>query len=167
MLEESNQFFSGTDGLHIWQIILASVFVALGYPVASAIAYALFSKVIAPLAQGDKMGYLTAGVHALSRILILTFSSCLMPCFFFVFFLVGGSLARMIGPIWATALFDLGHIPSPIPLYNTTTNMTVPAASDVFSDATIPTVPPDVPWGVAGYPGAWMFLTMVRVEYSV
>jgi ceroid-lipofuscinosis MFS transporter 7 len=83
----SNLFMTpwwGTSGLHLWQIIVGTLWVGLGYPVASAITYALFSKVIHPVAQGDKMGYLTA-------------------C---------GSLSRMLGPIWATAIY-MSSLPVP------------------------------------------------------
>jgi hypothetical protein len=34
--------FWGSKGLGLWQLILSSLFIAVGYPVASAITYALF-----------------------------------------------------------------------------------------------------------------------------
>jgi ceroid-lipofuscinosis MFS transporter 7 len=140
--------FWGTSGLHLSQLILSSVFIAVGYPVASSITYALFSKVIHPVAQGDKMGYLTA-------------------C---------GSLARMIGPIWATALY-MSSLPVPacvVPSNSTLANFTL--HNKTFCETTehmMPLAPParpvmltggEVPtayvFGVRGYPGAWMFVVL-------
>lgn len=120
--------FWHTAGLALSQLIVSSLCVAFAYPVASAICYALFSKVIAPVAQGDKMGYLTAG----------------------------GSLARMLGPVWAVALFDLSPIPVPELLVNSTT----------FIQFNHTTISKNATHGggpgvtVAGFPGAWMFIAM-------
>eukprot|EP01132_Coremiostelium_polycephalum_P001352 gene1352-1707_t len=70
--------FHWEDGLPLWQFIIGSIFVSVGYPIASSLIYAIFSKVLNPKQQGTKMGWLTAG----------------------------GSLARMIGPIWAQSIWN-------------------------------------------------------------
>eukprot|EP01112_Ceratiomyxa_fruticulosa_P008626 TRINITY_DN2235_c0_g1_i6.p1 TRINITY_DN2235_c0_g1~~TRINITY_DN2235_c0_g1_i6.p1 ORF type:complete len:473 (-),score=90.16 TRINITY_DN2235_c0_g1_i6:68-1486(-) len=62
------------------QLFIGAVFEGIGYPMASTFMYTVFSKVLNPKFQGTKMGWLTAG----------------------------GSLARMLGPIWATKSFDFG-----------------------------------------------------------
>ena len=145
--------FWGTSGLHLAQLILSSLFVAIGYPVASSITYALFSKVIHPVAQGDKMGYLTA-------------------C---------GSLARMVGPIWATALY-MSSLPVPvceIPTNATLANYTLhnatfcggphlPHHPHPFAPArpfalTGGEVPEAYVFGARGYPGAWMFVVLASL----
>ena len=66
--------------LPLWQLIISATMLSVGYPVASALCFALFAKVINPVGQGTKMGYLTAV----------------------------GSLARMLGPLWATSTLSLG-----------------------------------------------------------
>lgn len=127
----------GSMGLYLWQLIIGSLWVGIGYPIASSITYALFSKVIHPVAQGDKMGYLTAG----------------------------GSLARMVGPVWATALFDL----SPVPSLSCITPANKTLGWNYTADC--PRHPTEMfkynltgqthyDFGVAGYPGAWMFLVL-------
>ncbi len=132
----------GTQGLGLWQLIVSSVLIGLGYPVASAITYALFSKVIHPMAQGDKMGYLTA-------------------C---------GSLARMLGPIWATALY-MSSLPVPtciIPTNSTLANMTAHnvtlcnhvSHSSHAAHAMTEAAAKGYTFGVRGYPGAWMFMLL-------
>lgn len=63
------------EGMPLVQFYTACVLQAVGYPIASALLYSIFSKVLNPRAQGGKMGWLTAG----------------------------GSLARMLSPIWATS----------------------------------------------------------------
>ncbi|KAN0018662.1 hypothetical protein ACTFIU_008591 [Dictyostelium citrinum] len=62
-----------------WQFFIGSVFVSVGYPIASSLVYAIFSKVLNPNShtQGTKMGWLTAG----------------------------GSLARMVGPLWSQEIW--------------------------------------------------------------
>jgi len=65
----------------IVQFIIASAIQAIGYPIASALLYSIFSKALNPRGQGGKMGWLTAG----------------------------GSLARMVSPIWATSAWHKGH----------------------------------------------------------
>ena len=141
----SNLFMTpywGSSGLGIWQIYIGSVWVGLGYPVASAITYALFSKVIHPVAQGDKMGYLTAV----------------------------GSLARMLGPIWATALY-MSSLPVPRclePVNGTDVNhggllnLTASCFSpgSVIGGGEATHLGHGYTFGVRGYPGAWMFMTM-------
>ena len=131
--------FWGTRGLGLWQLILSSFFVALGYPVASAITYALFSKVIHPVAQGDKMGYLTA-------------------C---------GSLSRMVGPIWATALYmsSLPNVaclqPSNATIANLTHfNATFPPCTKQHIQVLVASPEFEYVFGVRGYPGAWMFVVL-------
>jgi len=70
--------FNWEKDLPLWQFIIGSVFVSIGYPIASSLIYAIFSKILNPTSQGTKMGWLTAG----------------------------GSLARMLGPIWAQAIWN-------------------------------------------------------------
>ncbi|KAF2073938.1 hypothetical protein CYY_004762 [Polysphondylium violaceum] len=70
--------FNWETDLPLWQFIIGSVFVSIGYPIASSLIYAIFSKVLNPTSQGTKMGWLTAG----------------------------GSLARMLGPIWAQSIWN-------------------------------------------------------------
>ncbi|EGC31595.1 hypothetical protein DICPUDRAFT_57630 [Dictyostelium purpureum] len=62
------------------QLFIGTFFVSVGYPIASSLVYAIFSKILNPNSPtvGTKMGWLTAG----------------------------GSLARMVGPIWAEAIWD-------------------------------------------------------------
>ncbi|KAM9985100.1 hypothetical protein ACTFIY_009528 [Dictyostelium cf. discoideum] len=62
-----------------WQFFIGSAFVSVGYPIASSLVYAIFSKVLNPNShtQGTKMGWLTAG----------------------------GSLARMVGPLWSQEIW--------------------------------------------------------------
>ncbi|KAM9996653.1 hypothetical protein ACTFIZ_001593 [Dictyostelium cf. discoideum] len=62
-----------------WQFFMGSAFVSVGYPIASSLVYAIFSKVLNPNShtQGTKMGWLTAG----------------------------GSLARMVGPLWSQEIW--------------------------------------------------------------
>lgn len=62
------------------QLYTAAILIGIGYPIASAYMFAIYSKVLNPSFQGTKMGWLTAG----------------------------GSLARMLGPIWATHAFKIG-----------------------------------------------------------
>lgn len=62
------------------QFFIAAGFIGIGYPIASAYMFAIYSKVLNPSFQGTKMGWLTAG----------------------------GSIARMVGPIWATKAFSVG-----------------------------------------------------------
>lgn len=62
------------------QFFAAAALIGIGYPIASAYMFAIYSKVLNPNFQGTKMGWLTAG----------------------------GSLARMLGPIWATHAFTFG-----------------------------------------------------------
>ncbi|KYQ90913.1 hypothetical protein DLAC_07787 [Tieghemostelium lacteum] len=64
--------------LPLWQFLVGSLFVSIGYPIASSLVYAIYSKVLNPKSQGTKMGWLTAG----------------------------GSLARMLGPVWAQAIWN-------------------------------------------------------------
>ncbi|KAK5574920.1 hypothetical protein RB653_010174 [Dictyostelium firmibasis] len=66
-----------------WQFFIGSVFVSIGYPIASSLVYAIFSKVLNPNShtQGTKMGWLTAG----------------------------GSLARMVGPLWSQEIWTATH----------------------------------------------------------
>ncbi|GAM20734.1 hypothetical protein SAMD00019534_039090 [Acytostelium subglobosum LB1] len=60
-------------------LMTCSVFVSIGYPIASSLMYAIYSKILNPSSQGTMMGWLTSG----------------------------GSLARMFGPLWANALFGV------------------------------------------------------------
>ncbi|GAM20733.1 hypothetical protein SAMD00019534_039080 [Acytostelium subglobosum LB1] len=69
--------FNWEKGLPKWQLFIGAVFVSIGYPISSSMMYAIFAKILSPKQQGTKMGWLTSG----------------------------GSLARMLGPLWATALF--------------------------------------------------------------
>jgi len=62
------------------QFFVAAALIGIGYPISSAYMFSIYSKVLNPDYQGTKMGYLTAG----------------------------GSLARMLGPIWATKAFKYG-----------------------------------------------------------
>lgn len=62
------------------QFFAAAVLIGIGYPIASAYMFAIYSKVLNPRFQGTKMGWLTSG----------------------------GSLARMLGPVWATHAFHFG-----------------------------------------------------------
>ncbi|EGG24643.1 hypothetical protein DFA_02887 [Cavenderia fasciculata] len=77
--------FHWENSLPKWQFFLGSVFVSIGYPIASSLIYAIFSKVLNPKLQGTKMGWLTAG----------------------------GSLARMLGPIWAQSIWNYKADTSP------------------------------------------------------
>jgi ceroid-lipofuscinosis MFS transporter 7 len=54
--------------------------IGIGYPISSAYMFSIYSKVLNPAFQGTKMGYLTAG----------------------------GSLARMLGPLWAVMAYKYG-----------------------------------------------------------
>ncbi|GAM26976.1 hypothetical protein SAMD00019534_101510, partial [Acytostelium subglobosum LB1] len=71
--------FDFEKGLPKWQLFVGAVFVSIGYPIASSMVYAIYSKILSPEKQGTKMGWLTSG----------------------------GSFARMIGPLWANALFNI------------------------------------------------------------
>jgi len=62
------------------QFFFAAVMIGIGYPIASAYMFAIYSKVLNPAFQGTKMGYLTAG----------------------------GSLARMVGPLYAVTAYKYG-----------------------------------------------------------
>lgn len=159
----------GTDGLHLYQIILSAVCVAFGYPVASAICYALYSKVIAPVAQGDKMGYLTAGGSAGKG---------------------GGGesfhFSASHAPLKPALLGPCGRrlcstsLPSPPPLtctplisscclcsqFSASSSSSIPlnrTASLALTTASATAAPS---WGVKGYPGAWMFLVMGMVNFG-
>eukprot|EP01091_Cochliopodium_minus_P010092 TRINITY_DN2631_c0_g1_i1.p1 TRINITY_DN2631_c0_g1~~TRINITY_DN2631_c0_g1_i1.p1 ORF type:complete len:477 (+),score=102.45 TRINITY_DN2631_c0_g1_i1:483-1913(+) len=72
--------YPGEKSLYMWQFLLAATLLSIGYPISSALVFSLFAKVINPVGQGTKMGYLTAV----------------------------GSLARMLGPIWGTYTLKLG-----------------------------------------------------------
>eukprot|EP01116_Phalansterium_solitarium_P000279 TRINITY_DN10179_c0_g1_i1.p1 TRINITY_DN10179_c0_g1~~TRINITY_DN10179_c0_g1_i1.p1 ORF type:complete len:499 (-),score=111.46 TRINITY_DN10179_c0_g1_i1:532-2028(-) len=69
--------FNWETRLPIWQFLLGVGIMSIGYPVATALVYALFSKVIDPDFQGAKMGYHNAS----------------------------GCVARIVGPIWATSAY--------------------------------------------------------------
>eukprot|EP01133_Synstelium_polycarpum_P015501 gene15501-18412_t len=71
--------YPGQTNLPKWQFFMGSIFVSIGYPIASSLIYAIFSKVLHPKQQGTKMGWLTAG----------------------------GSIARMAGPLWCAPLWDI------------------------------------------------------------
>lgn len=64
----------------LWQISIGGVLISISYPIGSLLIYSIYSKVLHPKEQGTKMGWLTAG----------------------------GSVARIIGPIWASNAFRLG-----------------------------------------------------------
>eukprot|EP01133_Synstelium_polycarpum_P009823 gene9823-11473_t len=66
------------SGLPKWQFYLGSIFLSIGYPIASSMMYAIFSKVLHPNLQGTKMGWLTSG----------------------------GSIARLLGPLWSSPMFN-------------------------------------------------------------
>lgn len=66
--------------LSISQLIVGGVCFSFGYPIASTFMFALYSKILNPKVQGAKMGWITAS----------------------------GSLARMLGPIWATNALAFG-----------------------------------------------------------
>jgi len=72
--------FSVESKILLPQFCVASVFIAVGFPVASTFMYAIYSKILNPRFQGAKMGWLTAA----------------------------GSLSRMLGPIWASNAYDIG-----------------------------------------------------------
>jgi hypothetical protein len=105
---------------------------------------AFCSKVIHPVAQGDKMGYLTA-------------------C---------GSLSRMVGPMWATALYmsSLPNLQCTLPTNATLANYTLHNATWPCHTDDQPAVAvgpfalvsgdPSYHFGVRGYPGAWMFVVL-------
>jgi len=62
------------------QFFTAVALIGIGYPISSAYMFTIYSKVLNPVYQGTKMGYLTAG----------------------------GSLARMLGPLWAVTAYKYG-----------------------------------------------------------
>jgi len=68
------------DKLSLTQIAIGGAVYSIGYPIASTYIFALYSKILNPLIQGSKMGWITAT----------------------------GSLARMLGPIWASNALALG-----------------------------------------------------------
>jgi len=68
------------DRLTLLQIIVGGVLFSIGYPIASTYMFGLYSKILNPKVQGSKMGWITAA----------------------------GSLARMLGPIWASNALKLG-----------------------------------------------------------
>lgn len=61
-----------------WRFYFGVAIICIGYPITAVITYAIFSKVLGPMAQGTMMGWLTGF----------------------------GSLARMVGPIWSSAMLD-------------------------------------------------------------
>jgi len=68
------------DKLNLYQIIVGGVLFSVGYPIASTYLFGLYSKILNPKVQGSKMGWITAA----------------------------GSLARMLGPIWASTALNFG-----------------------------------------------------------
>ncbi|XP_066920720.1 major facilitator superfamily domain-containing protein 8-like isoform X1 [Clytia hemisphaerica] len=71
-----------TPKLHFAQFLTAATLVGIGYPIAAVLLSTLYSKVIGPFPQGKYMGWLTGT----------------------------GSLARVVGPIYVTAVYQKGGI---------------------------------------------------------
>ncbi|XP_053400185.1 major facilitator superfamily domain-containing protein 8-like isoform X2 [Mercenaria mercenaria] len=67
-----------TPVIFLWQYLLGTFFIAVGYSACSVISYTIFSKVLGPKPQGLWMGWLTAS----------------------------GSLARALGPVFVTQVYD-------------------------------------------------------------
>ena len=63
--------------LQLWQFILGSLFMGVGFPIAQVMSYAIYSKLLGPFPQGTMMGILTAA----------------------------GSIARSIGPIFVSYVY--------------------------------------------------------------
>jgi len=68
------------DSLTLYQLIVGGVLFSIGYPIASTYLFGLYAKILNPTVQGSKMGWITAA----------------------------GSLARMLGPIWASNALTFG-----------------------------------------------------------
>jgi len=69
-----NKPFHLQDKLSLYQLVAGGALFSIGYPIASTFIFGLYSKILNPKVQGSKMGWITAA----------------------------GSLARMLGPIWAS-----------------------------------------------------------------
>ncbi|XP_060589826.1 major facilitator superfamily domain-containing protein 8-like [Ruditapes philippinarum] len=67
-----------TPATTLWQYLLGTFFISIGYPACSVISYTIFSKVLGPKPQGLWMGWLTAA----------------------------GSLARTLGPVFVSQVYD-------------------------------------------------------------
>ncbi|KAL4229915.1 Major facilitator superfamily domain-containing protein 8 [Mactra antiquata] len=67
-----------TPAILLWQFLLGTFFVAVGYPTCNVMSYTIFSKILGPKPQGIWMGWLTAA----------------------------GSLARCLGPVFVSQVYD-------------------------------------------------------------
>lgn len=67
-----------TPVVFLWQFLLGTFFVAVGYPTCNVMSYTIYSKILGPKHQGIWMGWLTAA----------------------------GSLARTLGPVFVSQIYD-------------------------------------------------------------
>ena len=117
--------------LTLWQFLVSATLLSIGYPIASALVFSLFAKVINPVGQGTRMVHFTFFIFVL---FLFCFYFYIFFYFYFFFYLkyfifyfyfllffieifkgyltAVGSLARMLGPIWGTLVFDLGKHPA-------------------------------------------------------